>query len=684
MGLTSHPLWASNMAAGAAVAHNGASFLIPDMKLIRALLLFALICPLAARAAPFVLPSFEQVRAAHVSSDAVLLDRNGQPLADLRLDPTIRRLDWVPLATLSPAMRVALLRAEDRRFFQHKGVDWLAFAGAAWQNLWYDGKRGASTLTMQLAGLLDPALRMPPKRGERRSYTQKWDQGEAALQLERKWSKPQILEAYLNLAPFRGDLQGVGAASELLFGLPANNLTPREATLLAALLRGPNAKPARVAQRACKLAAVLEQARLCAEITRLANDRLDAPRSPPRYKLAPHLARGRLLQPGQRVSTLLDANLQTRLLSALVSLNDAQAAAVLLDNSNGEVLAWVGASSAAAPDGVILRRSLSDWAWPAMAALAIEQRQYTAASPLPLGWAVFDARDAWAATPAWLSLRPALQAHQPGALLFLQHVNGGDAWLERVRGLGFASAGLAAQPDVPADASLLQLAAAWRSFAAGGQYLPPRTFPNDPLTPPHRVWRSETAFILQDLLASPAPGAWSASWQSTASEDGSAVIVGSSERHTLAVATRTAQPQVAWRSLLAALGAESKAPVAPEGVINTQLRFEPPGEPARREWFLRGTELELVSVLPGGQRARIGFPARGESYTVATGLAERDRWSLSADTAVALRWQLDGKLLGEGSRLVWMPQPGHHRLVITDPAEVPLDSIEFDVHAGEQ
>ncbi|MBS1208253.1 MAG: transglycosylase family protein [Proteobacteria bacterium] len=653
------------------------------MKLTRTLLLAALLCPLPVLAENFSLPSFEQVRASHISSDALLLDRNGIPLANLRLNPNIRRLDWVPINTLSPAMRDALLRAEDRRFFRHSGVDWLAFAGAAWQNLWGPGKRGASTLTMQLAGLLDPALRMPGGKGERRSYTQKWDQGRAAFELEHKWSKLQILEAYLNLAPFRGDLQGVGAASELLFGVPASQLSPREANLLAVLLRGPNARPALVARRACKLAATLGQTNQCGEITRLANARLDAPRNLPRYALAPHLARAHLLHPGQRLTTLLDANLQGRLLGAVSRLEDPHAAALLLDNSTGEVLAWIGAPSATAPDGVSQRRTLLDWSWPAQAAHAIEQRQITAASPLPLGWAIFDARDARAATATWLSLRPALLGHQTGAIAYLQHANHRDAWLERLHGLGFESAGLAGQADVPTDASLLQLAAAWRSFAAAGQYLPPRLLPGDAPASPHRIWRAETAFILQDLLASTGPGGWSASWLSFASEDGSAIIVGNSERYTLALATQANAPQQVWRTLLGSLGQDARAPTPPEGVVSTLVHYEPALEAPRREWFLRGTELEHVTILADGRRARISFPIANESYLVASDPATRDRWSLSADTQVALRWQLDGKFLGEGSRLAWQPQPGRHQLLISDPADQPLDSIEFEVHAAE-
>ena len=252
------------------------------------------------------LPSFEQVRSSHLSSDATLLDRHGVPLADVRFDPAVHRLDWIPLASLSPSMKEALLVAEDKRFFEHTGVDWVAFVAAAWQNLWQSTKRGASTLTMQLAGLLDPALHP----SGRRSFTQKWDQGRAAMELERRWTKEQILEAYLNLAPFRGDLQGVEAASQILFGMSASVLTQREATILAALLRGPNAKPALVAHRACLLVARLGKPKLCNAITDLSEDRLDAPRNQPRFHLAPHLANQLLRQPGQKVSTNLDAHLQ--------------------------------------------------------------------------------------------------------------------------------------------------------------------------------------------------------------------------------------------------------------------------------------------------------------------------------------------------------------------------------------
>jgi hypothetical protein len=86
--------------------------------------------------------------------DAILvpLSREGEVLQRLRTDATVRRGQWVPLADVSPALRQALVLSEDKRFYEHSGVDWRAASAAAWGNLWNQRTRGASTITMQLAG----------------------------------------------------------------------------------------------------------------------------------------------------------------------------------------------------------------------------------------------------------------------------------------------------------------------------------------------------------------------------------------------------------------------------------------------------------------------------------------------------------------------------------------------------
>src|SRR6201999_53930 len=117
-------------------------------------------------------------------ADWVLLARDGTPLQRTRIDTSARRGDWVPLADVSPALREAIVVSEDRRFYEHSGVDWKGVGAAAWANLWNTRTRGASTITMQLAGLLDDDLRA---QAGGRSFGQKLSQAATALAIERTW-----------------------------------------------------------------------------------------------------------------------------------------------------------------------------------------------------------------------------------------------------------------------------------------------------------------------------------------------------------------------------------------------------------------------------------------------------------------------------------------------------------------
>jgi len=182
-------------------------------------------CLVAASAAA-ALPSYGEFRAAHRPSDFTLLDRHGTPIQTLRVDNTVRRLTWVSLRDLSPALLHAVVLSEDRRFWEHSGVDWPAVAGSAWANAFNTRTRGASTLTMQLAGLIDEGLARPAGG---RSVVQKVGQVLTANQLETRWKKSEILEAYLNAVPFRGEIVGIAALAQTLFGKHPSGLDAQEA-----------------------------------------------------------------------------------------------------------------------------------------------------------------------------------------------------------------------------------------------------------------------------------------------------------------------------------------------------------------------------------------------------------------------------------------------------------------------
>ena len=260
-----------------------------------------------------------------------------------------------------------MIAAEDRRFREHGGVDWAAFLGAAWDNLAGGGRRGASTITMQLAATLDESLRAGAGG---RSFAQKWRQARAALALESRWRKEEILEAYLNLVSWRGELQGVAAAARGLFDKHPGGLDREESALLAALLRAPNAAPRPpVARRASPSPHPQGEARDCDRLERLAALHVGAkPRIRARLDAAPHLARA-VLGRGEAaaVRTTLDAGLQrfardarARHLAGLAGRNVEDGAVIVLDNATGDVLAYVASSgdlsAAAEVDGITARR----------------------------------------------------------------------------------------------------------------------------------------------------------------------------------------------------------------------------------------------------------------------------------------------------------------------------------------
>src|SRR5262249_18559808 len=243
------------------------------------------------------LPSFAAVRAAYRPSDVPLLDRFGEVIHELRVDTLGRRLPWTPLSEVSPALRATVLTSEDRRFYRHSGVDPLALISAALDRLRGRPLRGASTISLPVTTLLAPAARSAKGR---KALAQKWRQMRLAWALERHWSKSQILEAYMNLVTFRGEIQGVAAAARVLFGKAPHGITAAEAAVLAVLLRAPNAGQDAVTRRA----RALQEARgqTAGEVSASVTSAFHSYSSPgPRVASAPHAAR-RLLQPAETFS----------------------------------------------------------------------------------------------------------------------------------------------------------------------------------------------------------------------------------------------------------------------------------------------------------------------------------------------------------------------------------------------
>ncbi|MDJ1159095.1 penicillin-binding protein 1C [Chelatococcus sp. SYSU_G07232] len=285
----------------------------------------------------------------------VVLDRDGRLLRAFtmadgrwRLPVTVREVD--------PRFLDLLVAYEDARFRRHGGVDGLALARAAAQ-IAANGRvvSGGSTLTMQVARLLEPR--------EERSLAAKLRQMARARELERRFSKDEILTLYLGLAPYGGNLEGLRAASLAYFGKEPKRLSLGEAALLVALpqapeLRRPDRSPEaarrardRVLDRALARGLITPAEAAAARAEAVPRERRPFP------ALAAHAAEAAVRQaPAERVHRLtVEARLQASLEAlARESAERAgpgiSAAVLVVDNATGAVRAHVGAADYFAAD----------------------------------------------------------------------------------------------------------------------------------------------------------------------------------------------------------------------------------------------------------------------------------------------------------------------------------------------
>ncbi|MCY4213673.1 MAG: penicillin-binding protein 1C [Gammaproteobacteria bacterium] len=280
-------------------------------------------------------------------TSAAVLDRHGRLLRAYQVADGRWRLP-VDVEQVDQGYIAQLIAYEDRRFWQHSGVDARALLRAAGQALATRRlQSGASTLSMQVVRLL---TRVPT-----RSFFGKLRQIRFALALERQLTKTQVLELYLTLAPFGGNVEGVRAAALTWFGKEPHRLTPAQAALLVALpqapaWRRPDRHP-RAARRARDrvLARSVDAGALSAEQAAAARSEALPHRRNAFPQHGVHLAdRLRQARPNQAVlRTTIDRDVQSRIERLLVDSADQfpramSGAVVVADHGSGEILASVG------------------------------------------------------------------------------------------------------------------------------------------------------------------------------------------------------------------------------------------------------------------------------------------------------------------------------------------------------
>ena len=454
-----------------------------------------------------------------------LFDRQGRELRSF-LSPQETYSEPVALSAVSPWFVLAVVAAEDRRFYTHHGVDWRAVLRAMWQNIRGGGVvSGASTITQQLV-----RLRSPRPKTLWGKIREAWD----AWNLERKLSKEEILQEYVNRVELGQLTQGVQSAALFYFDVPASDLSLAQAALLAGVIQAPsrlnpvqNPKGAllrrgRVLQAMYKNGSITQEQYQQAMKEPLGLSLGERPFSAPHfvrrvYEMAPQTA---------RVYTTLDKDLQLYAqravqnhLSKLKDNNVTNAAVVVLDNNNGGVLAYVGSADfydarhSGQVDGVAALRQPGSSLKPFVYALAL-QNGLTAASILDDEDTFFEGgfrpRNYDEKFHGGVPLRRALACSYNVPAVKAAEPLGAARLLNLLHELGFASLNKA--PEFyglglalgGGEVTLLELANAYAALARGG-VLAPVLFSTQPQIvwgPARReVLPADISYVITDILS---------------------------------------------------------------------------------------------------------------------------------------------------------------------------------------
>ena len=461
-----------------------------------------------------------------------LLDRNGTPLSVTYQNRW--SLQTVPLHEIPVLLQQAFIESEDRRFYSHGGVDWPARLHALVQNLrTMKGVRGASTITEQVVRMLHPRPR---------TVWSRWLEGFEASRLEKRFSKSEILEFYLNQVPYGHQRRGVVEAARFYFDRDLSTLNPKESLALAVLVRAPSGldlkqRPRAIMKRLTALAAHMKEGKFLTEgqYQSVLSEGFDFAQSR-RIVEASHFVQfvyrsgaAGVSGSGGRITTTLDGPVQqiTRQilrnrLEALKTSEVGDGAALVVDNAVGEVLAWVSESpregeSDGWVDAVTTPRQPGSTLKPFLYALAMEMgwNPATIIEDAPLaesaGSGLHNFHNYSRMYYGPIRLREALGNSLNTPAVRTIQFTGTERFLQRLHLLGIWS--LSKSADYygqglalgDGELSLFELVQAYSVLARGGEFRPLRILDSRYGLPGESwpVMDSKTTSLIADILSDP-------------------------------------------------------------------------------------------------------------------------------------------------------------------------------------
>ncbi|THB63380.1 MAG: penicillin-binding protein 1C [Desulfovibrio sp.] len=462
----------------------------------------------------------------------VVLDRDGEPLR-LFLPQDDRWRFQVSIDEVSPLLIECFLASEDHAFERHPGVNPFAVLRAAFINLReLRVVSGGSTITMQVARLAEP---------KERTLAAKIVEAFRAVQLEREYSKEDILESYLNMTPYGGNIVGVGAASYFYFGTTPDKLTLEQCALLTVLPRSPNRfDPVRhpelaKAVRDDFLDQLANRGVFPREWTEAAKNQPlpESLRRPP--MVAPHLAQWAVDEYGRqpRLHTTIDRYTQLTVQAKLADraswlrgLGLENAAVVVIDNETRELLAMAGSTDFfddahhGQINGALIKRSPGSALKPFLYALAMDQGHIVPQSILldiPTEFAGYTPRNYDNTYSGRVTVEEALIRSLNTPVVRLLSETGLVPYYTLLDRGGLTTLDRPAQDyGLPlalgaCEVRLLDLAGMYAALGQGGEFREVRMLMGDPVAG-ERLLSPESCRLVTDILAqverSDMPAAW--------------------------------------------------------------------------------------------------------------------------------------------------------------------------------
>ncbi|WP_374079565.1 penicillin-binding protein 1C [Bdellovibrio bacteriovorus] len=689
-------------------------------------------------------PHFEDVVKMSLGSDRVLLSSDGEPLQTLRTDFKKRRLSWFPLTHFPQSLQESVILAEDQRFQNHFGFDPLGLIRAISANI--QGKRlqGASTITMQLSDLIQKDVLLHNRKIKKGSLAHKITQIARAVLIELKWSKKEILEAYLNLIHLRSEFQGVPALTYAYLNKDPLALDPAESLVIASMISSPNQNLKSLKHRACLLYKrhTSSEESSCESI----HSSVEAffhksPAMPLSPSLAPHLAR-RLFNEFRDETILtstIQGNLQKKVYSILEknifrlkdsNVNDT--AAIVIDNHTGQVLAYVGTLNTSTHphvDGAMSYRQAGSSLKPFIYAKAIENKTLTAASiltddPTAISWGgdVYRPSNYDKHFHGPVAVREALASSLNVPAVKAVTIIGLHETYNIFQSLRFSNL---KEPDFygvsmalgAVEVRLDELANAYRMLANGGVWSPLRFVQknSEVLSEEKRILSQETAYILSSILSDPNARSIGFGWDTpletpfwTAVKTGTSKdyrdnwCVGFSERYTVAVWAGNFNAEAmnkvsgvsgvgpSWYEIMNALHSQepSRPPSRPANIVEKDVRHQWANS-TYKEFFIKGTEPAQDIIEPSlDKRVQFVFPAEG-SVLIKDPHLDQEHVALFVrfKGAIPARSQLlwNGKNLGDAVSpfKITTPPVGKHELSVLSNDGKVLSKVFFTIRGAE-